>query len=219
MTVGGYLAFLGVAAVLAITPGPDSVLSLRYAMESRRAGFKAAAGSSLAIFGWAGLAAVGVVAVLRSSEVAYRVLSVVGGLYLVYLGMRTVIEARRRITAAKSANSEEPSSELRSSNPFWVGVMTCLTNPKTGLFFLALFPQFTPSGVSTWFVFTVLGGTIAVVVSVYLFGLVLLTDAATRWLRRPRVSQAIELATGLVLILVGAHILITTIIVIIHTPS
>lgn len=209
MTVGTYLAFLGVAAVLAITPGPDTVLSLRFALESRRAGLSAAAGSTLGIFGWAGLAAVGVVAVLRSSEIAYSALGLIGGAYLLYLGVRAVVDARRRVTATSTA---ERKPRLRSTHPFWVGVMTCLTNPKTGLFFLALFPQFTPPGASAWFVFGVLGGTVAVVIFGYLVGVVLLADAATTWLQRPRVSQGIELATGFALALVGAHILVTAII-------
>lgn len=60
--------------------------------------------------------------------------------------------------------------------------------------------------------FGVLGGTVAVVIFGYLVGVVLLADAATTWLQRPRVSQGIELATGFALALVGAHILVTAII-------
>lgn len=202
MSLGSYLAFFGVAVVLAITPGPDTVLSLRYALHSRREGLLAATGSSLGIFGWAGLAAVGVVAVLRSSEIAYSLLSAFGGSYLLYLGARTlagVWQSRGAAVVAPKAS--------RSSSPFFAGLATCLTNPKTGLFFLALFPSFTPPGASSWFVFGVLGGTVAVVIFAYLVGIVLLADAANQWLARPRVSRALDVTVGVLLTGLGVNML------------
>lgn len=203
MSLAGYLAFFGVAVVLAITPGPDTVLSLRYALHSRREGLLAATGSSLGIFGWAGLAAVGVVAVLRSSEIAYQTLSMLGGSYLLYLGARTLAGVWR----LRGASAVAAAKQSRSSSPFFAGLATCLTNPKTGLFFLALFPSFTPPDASGWFVFGVLGGTVAAVILAYLVGIVLLADAANQWLARPRVSQTLDIIIGLLLTGLGANLL------------
>lgn len=203
MSLAGYLAFFGVAVVLAITPGPDTVLSLRYALHSRREGLLAATGSSLGIFGWAGLAAVGVVAVLRSSEIAYQTLSMLGGSYLLYLGVRTLAG----LWQSRGGVDLKAVKSSRGSSPFFAGMFTCLTNPKTGLFFLALFPQFTPPDASAWFVFGVLGGTVAVVIFAYLVGIVLLADAANQWLSRPRVSQGLDLVVGLLLTGLGANML------------
>ncbi|MCC4249767.1 LysE family transporter [Microbacterium testaceum] len=81
--------------------------------------------------------------------------------------------------------------------------MTSLSNPKTGLFFLALFPGYTPPGAHPLFVVVVLGGTVAAVVYVYLVCLVLAADAANRWLARPRVTGTIERVSGLVMIGLG----------------
>lgn len=88
------------------------------------------------------------------------------------------------------------------------GVTTCLTNPKTGLFFLALFPQFVAPGVNALYATLVLGGTVAIVVYSYLLGLVVAADVARGWLTRPRVANAIEGASGAVLAGLGAYMIL-----------
>ncbi len=208
MSIGEYLSFVVVAAVLALTPGPDTLLALRYALRRRPWGIAAASGSTLAIFVWAGLAAVGVAAVVQTSDVIYRVLCAIGGAYLTLLGGRAVSRTREH-PASTVNDSGRPSSRAVSSrrsgaaNALVAGILTSLSNPKTGLFFLALFPRYTPPDAHPLFVVMVLGGTVAAVVYVYLVGLVLSADAANRWLARPRVTGAIELLSGLVMIGLG----------------
>jgi threonine/homoserine/homoserine lactone efflux protein len=219
VTVATYVTFLGVALVLALTPGPDTIVSLRYAMAARRSGLAAATGTSLAIFAWAGLVAVGVATLLRASDLVYGILRVLGGVYLVVLGVRAIAAARRSATARPSTSARggqvQPGPATRGMTPtptlvrppFASGVTTCLTNPKTGLFFIAVFPQFAPSGAGPLFVTVVLGGTVAAVVCAYLVTLVLVADAANQRLARPRVTRRIELASGLVLLILGLGIL------------
>lgn len=84
-----------------------------------------------------------------------------------------------------------------------------MTNPKTGLFFLALFPQFTPRDSGPLFVIAVLGGTVAAAILLYLLGLVLIVDAANRWLSNPRVTGWIELVSGLTLLALGIYMIVT----------
>lgn len=259
MTFSSYTALVGVAVILAVTPGPDTMLSLRYALSSRRAGLGAATGSSLAAFAWAALAATGLAALFDTSPMAYEILSLVGGVYLVFLGVRAVISARHRLLAAalsvssaerseqqaqsrqKAQNrqkvavgvaSEIPSSPasplaegaaaeqeqaapgqevktLRARTGLLAGLATCMTNPKVGLFFLALFPQFTPPDASLVFTVGVLGGTVALTMYLYLIGVVLLVDGANRWLSNPRVTGWIELVSGATLLLLGLYMLAT----------
>ncbi len=66
-----------------------------------------------------------------------------------------------------------------------------------------MFPGYTPPGAHPLFVVVVLGGTVAAVVYVYLVCLVLVADAANRWLARPRVTGTIERVSGLVMIGLG----------------
>lgn len=225
MTFASYLGLLAAAAVVAVTPGPDTMLSLRCALSSRRAGIGAATGSCSAVFVWAALTASGLAAIFEASPVAYEILSTVGGMYLLFLAARTLVTARRRMStpllAAVGAGGPGPAPEaagaeggkpakvptLRSG--FLAGLATCMTNPKVALFFLALFPQFMPEGSSLLFAVVVMGGTVAGTMYAYLLGVVLLVDAANRWLSNPRVTGWIEMVSGLILLGLGIYMLTT----------
>lgn len=216
VTLGTYFAFVGVAIVLAVTPGPDTLLSLRYALASRRAGIFAALGTTFGLFIWAVLAALGLAALFEAYDSAYYIVSLVGGSYLIWLGVRTALTARSRfrdaavITASGRQQAHAvPGRRIRAGTAFGAGVMTCMTNPKTGLFFLALFPQFTPRDSGPLFVIAVLGGTVAAAILLYLLGLVLIVDAANRWLSNPRVTGWIELVSGLTLLALGIYMIVT----------
>lgn len=214
MALSTYLAFLGVAIVLAVTPGPDTLLSLRYALVSRRTGAFAAAGSSSGMFVWAALAALGLAALFEASDIAYYVVSLCGGGYLLWLGARTSLTARGRfrnaaVIAAAGLQEAVPVQPrtAKAMTAYFAGVATCMTNPKVGLFFLALFPQFTPTETGPLFAIAVLGGTVVVTVYAYLMGIVLLVDAANRWLSNPRVTGWIELVSGLTLVGLGFYMI------------
>lgn len=218
MDTSSYLALLGVAVVLALTPGPDTVLTLGCALRRRRDGMLAAAGSAVGVFAWAGLVAVGVAAFLDSSPAAFQALRLLGGAYLFYLGYRAVTaHAPARATAvpatigaAQTAGSTaavaptrpEP-SRRRMRSAFTAGLVCCLTNPKTGLFFLALLPQFTPPGAGALFVVVVMGGTVAATIGVYLLGVAVAAHTASTWLNRPAVTRRIELVSGAVFVALG----------------
>lgn len=212
MTLSTYLGFFGVAVILAVTPGPDTLLSLRYALVSRRAGAFAAAGSSSGMFIWAALAAFGLAALFEASDIAYYVVSLLGGGYLLWLGARTSLTARGRfrdaaVISAAGLQTAAPvqTKAVRGMTAYFAGVATCMTNPKVGLFFLALFPQFTPTASGPLFAIAVLGGTVVVTIYLYLIGIVLLVDAANRWLSNPRVTGWIELVSGLTLVGLGIY--------------
>jgi threonine/homoserine/homoserine lactone efflux protein len=204
LTADRYLSFIGVAVVLALIPGPDTMVSLRFALRGRRLGWWTAAGSSVSMLLWAGLAGAGVAAVLRTSRPAFTALAVMGGLYLVYLGIRAAMSAPS--TGPKGANGQTLVTArhgMGAWSAFLAGALTDLTNPKTGLFFLALFPQFIPVRASTVYVVTVLGVPYAAIVFIELVGVVIVADAANRWLARPRVSRGLNLITAGVMVVIG----------------
>ncbi|MFD1347296.1 LysE family translocator, partial [Nesterenkonia halotolerans] len=92
---------------------------------------------------------------------------------------------------------------------FLIGLASCMTNPKVGLFFLALFPQFTPVGASPAFAIGVLGGTVAMSMLIFLVGVVLLVDAANTWLSNPVVTGRIEMGSGVILAGLGIYLSVT----------
>ncbi|WP_434995482.1 LysE family translocator [Arthrobacter sp. Ld5] len=248
MDMTTYLALLGVAVVLAITPGPDTLLTLQYALRKRSAGLFAALGATSGIFVWAALVAAGVAAFLQDSPVAFHTLRVLGGAYLFYLGYRTLTthahghisdpeaHARTPVAVATGGTAQEPStSTVAPGNPatapagtpaeglhpqgtaptrwsaFTAGVLCCLTNPKTGLFFLALIPQFTPTDAAPAYVVAVVGGTVAAVIGGYLAMIALGAHTAGTWLNRPAVTRWIHRVSGVVFIVLGLMTIIPVI--------
>ena len=129
-------AFFAAAFLLNIAPGPDMLYVIgRSIGQGRRAGTVSALGVFVGCLVHIFVAAVGLAALLRSSPVAYSIVRYAGAAYLVYLGVRVLLE--------RSSTLEAP--EVQSAplgRIFTQGVVTNVLNPKVALFFLAFLPQF-----------------------------------------------------------------------------
>ena len=151
-------AFAMFAAVLAITPGLDTMLVVRTAAGTGRpAGLAAVAGIALGCLVWAVAGALGVTAVLTASRFAFEVLRIAGVAYLCWLGARALWHARRRPCPDGEADS---TVEAQPSIPaaFRTGLITNLLNPKVGVFYLSVMPQFLPEGLNPMLGSLALGG-------------------------------------------------------------
>ena len=102
----------------------------------RRAAFAVTLGNSLAILSWSVLAALGIAAVVAASAEAYAVVKLAGAAVLIVLGLRALLHRR------------EEHRLPTTRGHFRDGVVTGASNPKLGVFFAALFPQFVPDGVA-----------------------------------------------------------------------
>lgn len=199
MTPASYLAFAGLSIILAVTPGPDTVLTLRYALRDRASGFLAAVGCAIGTIAWAVLVAVGLAALIEQSAELYRILKIVGGLYLIFLGVQAIRHSRRP-TESSSGTATAPSPRRNSAV---AGFISTMTNPKVGLFYIAVLPQFVPSGSAALPTTMLLGATIAAIGLAYLVVITVVADQANRWLRRPRVTMWLERVSGGILVLLG----------------
>ena len=201
MTFPSLAAFIGLCAILALTPGPDSFLVLRYSLSNARSGLAAAFGSSLGSIFWAALVGVGLATLLEQSAEAYRIVKIVGGLYLVYLGVTAFISSRRIQHGRLDGERAVKNSSIRSS--FLAGLLSCMLNPKVGLFFLAIVPQFLPTGDAS-FGLTMLLGVIDFAVSMtYLGVLSFVATKAVLWLKKPSVTKAMERTSAGILAALG----------------
>jgi len=123
------MAFVGLSLLLAMTPGPDTFLVLRFSLRNAKSGMAAAAGSALGSLFWAFAVAVGLASLLEQSATAYRIVKIAGGLYLIYLGLRVLL--RRQQQAASTA--AEHSTQIQSpAAAFGSGLLSCALNPKVG---------------------------------------------------------------------------------------
>ncbi|GAB3554808.1 LysE family translocator [Arthrobacter tumbae] len=201
MSMSSYLAFCGLCVALAVTPGPDSFLILRFSLRKLSSGVAASFGSAVGYLAWAGLVAVGLAALIEQSAVAFRGLKVLGGIYLVYLGIKAIRGDRKKSSATVPADAGMGSARVWNSCA--AGLTSTMLNPKVGLFFLAVVPQFLPREGSVLAVTMLLGATLGLIVLVYLAGLCLVAAKANAWLNRPRVTRNLEISSGGVLGVLG----------------
>ncbi len=198
--MSSYLAFCGLCVVLAVTPGPDSLLILRFSLRRVSSGLAASFGSAVGYLLWAVLVAVGLAALIEQSAGAYRVLKVLGGIYLVYLGIKAIRGDKK---PAPNATAAPLPVGPRSWHSLGAGLLSTMLNPKVGLFFLAVVPQFLPRDGSVFPVTMFLGATLGLIVLIYLGALCLIAAKANEWLNRPRVTRNIEISSGTILGVLG----------------
>ncbi|MBA2579584.1 MAG: LysE family transporter [Thermoleophilaceae bacterium] len=122
------------------SPGPNVLVVIRTAIaESRRAGLFCAAGVATGGAIWAGGAALGLGLVIANLPIAYDALRVLGGLYLVYLGVRTA----RSVAGWEAPPGVQPRASGRRA---WRrGLLTNLSNPKAAVFFTSVFATLLPA--------------------------------------------------------------------------
>lgn len=142
--VAAFAAFAVVAALLTVTPGVDTMLVLRTTVAAdRRTGLVAGAGVLTGLLGWACAAGLGVAAVLAASSTAYAILKIAGAAYLTGLGGWLVWRAARGEVPAQAFGQAAARSLRRSYSQ---GLLTNLLNPKVGVFYVTLLPQFVQPG-------------------------------------------------------------------------
>ena len=205
MTLGtDVLAFALVAGALTLTPGLDTALVLRAALtRGRREAVATAAGIVVGLFVWGAAAAVGVSALLTASDVAYDVLRYAGAAYLVVFGGRLLVRAARGTHGEADPGGTAPASAWRAAR---VGLATNLLNPKVGVFYLALLPQFVPTGsdpLAVGLLLTAVHGLLSVAWFALLIGLAAMLS---QWLRRPGTVRGIDGVTGTALVGFGVRL-------------
>lgn len=201
------LAFAVVAGLMTLVPGIDTALVLRTAItQGRGQAFAAAAGIALGVLTWGIAAALGVSVLLAASQLAFDVLRWAGAAYVVWLGVSLVLASFR----GHGLNLEGPAPRPESRwTGFRRGLLTNLLNPKIGVFYVAMLPQFLPDGVPAGLA----GGALAlvhVIEGMAWFTLLILAAHAFRaWLGRRSVQRWIDRITGGVLIGFGVKLALT----------
>ena len=199
-------AFLAVAALVIVTPGPDTALTIRNSLVAgRRGGFFTALGVSAGQATWTIATSAGLAALLVASRPAFTAIKLVGAAYLLYLGAQALHGALvRRAAPARSVDRSAP--RLAPRVAFRQGLVSNLTNPKMAAFFPALLPQFAPDGRGAFVVLVALGLLISLMTLAWLAAYSLAVAKAGDVLRRPGVRRALEAVMGAVLIALGLRL-------------
>src|SRR5699024_9074226 len=262
------LTITGAAAALAVTPGPETILTIRLSSLRRKAGLVYALGTATGTVIWMVLALTGVSALLTVYPAAVQVLKIVGGLYLCFLAVLAARQAallRRSLSASSATASSAMSSRaasaqsaasgsgtasagaasaqsatsaagtasaaernddvacgpvseiatamestswghLRSVVSYRRGIVSSLSNPKVGLFFLAILPTLVPAS-PTGVDYVLLIAVVLGVLLAYQIVLALTASLAASAMAHRSADFFIEAASAIILLIIGIAVI------------
>jgi threonine/homoserine/homoserine lactone efflux protein len=192
-------SFALVAALLTIIPGLDTALVLRSSLtQTRRHAYATAFGICAGAFVWGAAAAIGAAALLAASEIAFAILKLAGAGYMVYLGVTMIIASFR--ARDEVGTQALPIAPRGYAAAFGKGFLTNLLNPKVGVFYIALIPQFIPEGALPLGMGLLLALVHIVESLLWFSAIIFAAQFARRWLVSRRVTRWVDRLTGGILI-------------------
>jgi len=196
------LAFIGVAVAVVVMPGPDMALVARNVVRhGRAAGFATSVGICTGILGWAVAAGLGVSTLLATSAIAFTALKLAGAVYLIYLGISAL-----RAHDTSVADGATGGSGLPWRVAWLQGLLSALLNPKLGVFFLTLLPQFIAPGDPSAVRALQLAVIFDVIGLLWLLTYSALLGALGAALDRPGPRRLMRWLTGTILVGLGARV-------------
>ena len=187
-----WLAYVATSAVVLAIPGPTILLVLSYSInQGRSATLPLVAGVALGDSVAITLSLIGLGTLLATSALWFTAIKWLGGLYLIYLGVKLIRSARRPEAIQAAAVRVSPPARL-FANAF---IVTAL-NPKSIVFFIALLPQFIsaaqPAVPQLW----ILGITFVVLATIGATSYALFATSVRRLLASARAQQVYSLFGG-----------------------
>ena len=193
------LAFFVVAAVVIVTPGQDTALTIRNTLAgARRAGIATAAGVSAGQAVWTLATSLGLAAVVAASEPVFQAIKLAGAAYLVVLGLQSLRDALRKRARTERTVAVTPRA-------FRQGLLSNLGNPKMAVFFTSLLPQF---GGESFGPLLALGLVFCAMTFVWLSAYAAAVARAGDVLRRPTIKRVLDAVVGVVLVTLGLRLAI-----------
>lgn len=199
-----FSGFLAVAVMITLAPGPDNLMVLGLGMaRGRRAGVAFGLGCALGCINHTLLAALGVAALIAASPLAFTALRILGGLYLVWLGVQAIRNARP-VGAVRQVVAEAP------RKLFVKGLIANAINPKVILFFLAFLPQFVAAerGHPGWQIVQL--GLVFTIETVLIFGAIgwFAGRLGERLARHPAVGTWLDRVAGGIFVALGLRLMV-----------
>ncbi|MDM9649073.1 LysE family translocator [Rhizobium sp. S163] len=176
-----YLTYTAVVLGLFLIPGPAVFLVLaRSVSGGRKVGMATRFGVALGDLIHTVMATLGLSAILMTSALAFELVKYAGVAYLVYLGIRSILDKQGSLELAKA-------SKITASQAFRQAIFAEILNPKTALFFLAFLPQFiSPSNGAVVPQFAILGLTFVVMSMGYTSILAVAAGGVAGWINKHR---------------------------------
>ena len=200
---GSMWSFLVISTFMIITPGPDTLITIRSAFfGGRAAGIATAFGVALGQMVWVVATSFGLVAVLLASEPVFNAVKWLGAAYLIWLGIQTFVHALRSKAPVPRLDAHM-GRPLTPSQAFRHGLISDLGNPKMAVLFASVLPQFAPQGGGMLSTLVLLGAIFAAMTLIWLVLYSVAITAVGGILQRSAVRRVLEGVMGGVLVLWG----------------
>lgn len=203
------LAFTGLAALLTISPGADTILVIRSVISrGPTAGLLTTAGICSGLFVHASLSAAGLSLILLKSALAFEILKTAGACYLLYLGFQSIRQAFKKGPGATGPlkNDLARNGKKSARRAFMEGMLNNILNPKPAVFYLALLPQFIGPTDPVLLKSLMLAGIHFVMSIIWLSAISLFFGKMKSFLASPRAQQWLEASSGIILIGLGIRL-------------
>lgn len=191
-------------AVACVTPGPNTLLIMRYCLTApRKVAIVAAMGTITGTLCWGLAGWLGINVLFQAAPFAYVALKIGGGLYLVWLGCRIFLDLRK---SRQTADLAAPKADVPLATAYRMGLATNLANPKSALFVASLFAATMPAG-TPFFYGAAAIAVMMTVSSLYytvLIGLITHRTVAAAYLKA---RKKIDIGVGLVFVGFGTRLL------------
>ncbi|MGG0277711.1 LysE family translocator [Bacillus rhizoplanae] len=198
-----YEVFLITGILLNLIPGADTMYIVgRSISQGRKAGVYSVFGIITGSLVHTLLVAFGLSIILTKSIILFNAIKIIGVIYLVYLGVRMIID---KTNVNFQANAQ---SKLNIKKIYVQGLLTSLTNPKVALFFIAFLPQFIDTKASSPISFIILGLTFTVTGLLWCLFIAYFSSYVTKKLRgNEKVGTVLNKITGIIFIGMGLKLL------------
>jgi threonine/homoserine/homoserine lactone efflux protein len=206
MGIQNFWVFAFATLVLNLTPGNDMIyVATRSLGNGVRTGIISGLGISIGILFHTIAAVLGLSILIAQSQLAFIFIKIAGAGYLIYLGCKSFF------SKSDSANELIKAKKATDMQALKQGIITCVLNPKVGIFFLAFLPQFANPASSFfhlqllllgfWFIFS---GTVVNIFVAIMFG-----KMGSKFLNKPGYWKWQGKITGLILVGLGLKVLFT----------
>ncbi|NRR91804.1 LysE family translocator [Winogradskyella undariae] len=207
MGIENFITFIFTAFIFVITPGIDTVFVLNKSIsQGKKSGIHAALGINSGVLAHTLFAALGLSVLISKSDYAFTIIKYSGAVYLLYMGISSLINNKSLITSESNKNLQ-----TKRKSDFWSGFITNLLNPKVALFFLALFPQFiNPNDLENPIPFILLGITFSAIGIIWYLSLTLFAGLfSQKFQENPKAGLWLNKISGCIFILMGLMIALT----------
>jgi homoserine/homoserine lactone efflux protein len=206
MDLSLFLSFLAAAFIIVVTPGSTVALASSRAVKSGpRAAFITVLGDALGTATQIVIAVLGLQILVGLASQILPYMQIAGGLYILFLGYQSITETRPKTNLENqqdmALNADPKARKKETGGYFWAGFFVCISNPKSIIFFIALFPGFISQELNVMFQSLVYGVVFILLDAMFIMGYSIL--AIKTFNSSKGASLNIKIVSGVGLSLVG----------------